>query len=142
MRRSILIAIALLAALAPAAGARIAYQSGKNVAYTGQSVIYAANDNGTGAVMIGAADGYLPRISPDGTRVAWLRENAARGAALIMTAVPPTEEEATPEVGLGLRCVDLAWSPDGTRIACVTAGRAPGAQVDSARGLTVVDVAS
>lgn len=142
MRRSVLIAVALLALLAPTAGARIAYQSAKNVPYTGQSVLYAANDNGTGAVMIGAMDGYLPRISPDGAKVAWLRENAARGAALAMTVVPATEEEATPDVALGLRCVDMAWSPDSTRIACVTAGRAPSAQVDSARGLTIVDVAT
>jgi len=142
MRRSILIAVALLALLAPSAGARIAYQSAKNVAYTGQSVVYAANDNGTGAVMIGQTDGYLPRIAPDGTRVAWLRENAARGAALAMAAVPATEEEATPDVALGLRCVDMAWSPDSTRIACITAGRAPSAQVDSARGLTIVDTAT
>ena len=139
MRRSFLIAVALLALLAPSAGARIAYQSAKNVPYTGQSVISVANDDGTNALMIGAMDGYLPRISPDGTKVAWLRENAARGAALMMTVVPATEEEATPDVALGVRCVDTAWAPDSTRIACITAGRAPSAQVDSARGLTIVD---
>lgn len=105
-------------------------------------MISVANDNGTGAIMLGRGDGYLPRISPTGTHVAWLSDNAVRGAALQVVLVPASEETATPEVSLGLRCTDHAWSPDGTRIACETAGRAPSSRVGPAGGITVVDIAS
>jgi Tol biopolymer transport system component len=96
-------------------------------------VVFAANDNGSGAHRIGS--GSNPRVSPDGQTVAFYRlGDGSRSSELL---VAPTAGGPVRKLASGWQDPFVfAWSPDSTRIA-VLLGPEIGAQ-----RLTAIDVAT
>jgi hypothetical protein len=114
MRSGILtiIVVLLAAVLAPAAGATLVYQKGFE-----RSNVYAANDDGSGAVLIAA--GRSPHISPGGQLVAYANRFDSKGRPDLLLA--PTAGGAPRTILTNYREFPFAWSPDSRYIA-TTAG--------------------
>ena len=110
--RAATLAALLLAAAAPAAHATLAYVKG---AFAGKPVVWAANDDGTAAHAL-ATGGYAPKVSPDGTQVAYVI--GSRKASLKIK--PATGGTATTVATNVWDYDQIEWSADGTRIAVVT----------------------
>lgn len=128
MRRgaAALAAAVSLTATAPA-HATLAYVRGL---LRGEPVVWVAADDGTGARAL-ARGGFFPRVSPDGTQVAYVA--GGRRTALM---VRPAAGGPARTVARNVWNYDaIAWSPDGTRIS-VTTGRELGPYV-----LRVADLA-
>jgi WD40 repeat protein len=84
--------------------------------------IWTINPDGTGAENITAdsqAANYTPAWSPDGTRIAFIRERNSDPTIYIADA---DGSSAAPIKALALSNHDLAWAPDGTRIAYTDRG--------------------
>ena len=125
------IAAAISLALAPAAvqaGAvptKLAYVTGLTGTHP---VVHVANADGSGAIAIGSGADAL--ISPTGTQVAISTPLTSRGTSLV---VRPAAGGAARTLVRASDSVDqLAWSPDGARLAVVV----------NATRLEVIDVAS
>lgn len=115
MRRVLAATVAATAALGVAAApahATLAYVKG---ALSGKPVVWAAADDGSGAHSL-AIGGYSPKVSPDGSLVAYitgarratLKVKAAAGGASATLATNVWNYDA------------VQWSPDGTKISVVT----------------------
>ncbi len=83
------------------------------------SEIYAAEPDGSGAVRLtrSAENEQSPAWSPDGTRIAFVRELAGVPTLHVMA------KDGTGVVSLGAEGTSPAWSPDGTQLAFARAGR-------------------
>ncbi|MCC6831397.1 MAG: PD40 domain-containing protein [Thermoleophilia bacterium] len=131
-RLAVAASIAVLAV--PATGqATIAFQKPTG---TGDR-IHLANDDGGGAHVL-AARGTNAVISPDGTRLAYqpLRGSAGPGPVRILTIAGGSV------VASGQICRNMpVWSPDGTRLVCVTE-TATAAGFVSGEGLALIDAAT
>jgi Tol biopolymer transport system component len=113
MRSGLVAALAalLVAALAPAAGATLVYQKGFE-----RSNVYAANDNGSGAVRIAA--GRSPHVAPNGQLVAFANRFDAKGRTDLLLA--PTAGGAAKTILTDYREFPFAWSSDSRYIATTT----------------------
>lgn len=110
--RAAALAALLLAAVAPAAQATLAYVKG---AFAGKPVVWAANDDGTAAHAL-AAGGYSPKVSPDGTQVAYVI-----GSRTTALKIKPASGGPAVTVARSVWNYDaIQWSADGTKIAVVT----------------------
>jgi hypothetical protein len=128
MSRRAAAAVPLLAALAAAAPASATLVYEKNPF---KPRVYAAADNGSGAVNLAA--GELPRISPDGTIVAYETQYAGNSV--------PTLRVVAPTGGASRLLLKPVWftfvfSPDSKTLAAIT-----GKEVGRKR-LVLIDVAS
>jgi Tol biopolymer transport system component len=118
--------IALVAVLAAAVVPSVAHAAfpGQNglVVFTqtvpdgGSVAIYAMNADGTGKTPL-TADGafhedYNPVVSPDGTKIAFVRNLTAQADVWVMNADGTGEVRLTTLENVG----SVAWSPDGTEI--------------------------
>lgn len=102
---------ALLAGAAPAQ-ATLAYVKG---ALQGRPAVWVAADDGSGARSL-AVGGFSPRVSPDGTQVAYV--TGLRRASL---KVRPAAGGPARTLARGVWSYDaIRWSPDGTRLSVVT----------------------
>jgi TolB protein len=110
---------------------------------SGRWIAYDDNDTGPGDWNLGIVDiemmgrrnlgsGFYPSFSPDGQRLAFLREQEGSEGLWIVDLATSAERRITRTRG---ELVGPAWSPDGTRIVF---HRAPGA---GEPGLIVVNVA-
>lgn len=125
-----LLAAAMLLALPVAAEATLVFTRTPL-----QPVVWAANDDGSGAKPIGK--GSYPRISPDGATVAYIRVQKAHGYKQEMV-VRPTDGSGRLRVLLKRwnEPFTFDWSPDASTIVAVT-----GPELGKKR-LVAVDVAS
>jgi Tol biopolymer transport system component len=103
-------AIALLA-LPTAAGATIAY-----VKNPMKPVVYAANDNGSGAFKVGS--GTNPKVSPDGDVIAYSREGNGAKRGLVLGAAT-AGGGSTPVLGNLQDSFYVTFSPDSKLVAAV-----------------------
>src|SRR4051812_39450697 len=130
--RAAVIAFAVGAVLAPAAQATLVFNKG---ATASSPTIWAANDDGSNAKQI-ASGGLGPRVSPDGTMVAYQSVYGDVGTRPQLLAVPATGGKRSilldPQWDPGTQ----AWSPDSRTIAAVT-GRELGT-----KRLVLIDVAT
>jgi len=102
---------AILGAAAPTADATLAYVKG---AQQGRPVVWVAADDGTGARAL--ARGTSPRVSPDGTQVAYV--TGTRRASL---KVRPVGGGAARTLARNVWDFDaVRWSADGTALSVVT----------------------
>jgi Tol biopolymer transport system component len=113
LRLALFVSAVLVSALVlvPAAGAALVYQTG-----VAKTWVWAANDDGTGAVRI--APGRSAHVSPDGQTVAF--GNRFSNAAPLLQ-VAPTAGGAPRTVLRNWREFPFAWSPD-SRYVVTTAG--------------------
>jgi Tol biopolymer transport system component len=95
--------------------------------------VFVANDNGSGARRVGA--GSNPRVSPDGTKIVFLRFGKGNQPSELMLA---SASGGTPtRLASGWQAPFVfAWSPDSSRVAVLL-----GPEVGKQR-LTVIDVAT
>lgn len=111
-RRAATIAAAVLATTAPAAHATLAYVKG---AFAGKPVVWAAADDGSGAHAL-ATGGSWPRVSPDGSQVAYVI--GSRKTAL---KVKPAVGGPAHTLASNIWSYDaIQWSADGTKVSVVT----------------------
>lgn len=111
MPAAALAAIAL-GGLAPAAQATLAYVKG---ALQGKPVLWVADDNGKHAHAL-VTGGFNPKVSPDGTRVAFI--TGARRASL---KVKPVAGGKTRTLATNVWNYDaVQWAPDGSKLAVTT----------------------
>ena len=116
-----------LGAAAPA-HATLAYVKGL---LRGEPVLWVAADDGSGARRL-AAGGFGPRVSPDGTQVAYLA-----GTRRTDLKVRPAAGGPARTLARNVWHYDaIAWSPDGTRLSVIT-----GPELGPYR-LSLVDVAT
>ena len=115
MRRAVLAAAAAAAASGLAAApahATLAYTKGL---LTGKPVVWAANDDGSNAHKV-ATGGSSPKVSPDGTQVAYVAGD--RTSTLF---VKPAAGGPAVTVAKKVWYVDaVQWSPDNTKLSVVT----------------------
>lgn len=114
MRRAVAVAAVVAGTLGAAAPAHatLAYVKGL---LRGEPVLWVAADDGSGARRL-ASGGFAPRVSPDGTQVAYLA--GARRTAL---KVRPAAGGPARTLARGVWHHDaIAWSPDGTRLSVIT----------------------
>lgn len=115
MRRAVAAAVgaaALLAGAASPAHATLAYVKG---ALQGKPVLWVAADDGSGARAL-ARGGFSPRVSPDGTQVAYVA-----GTRKVALKVKPAAGGAARTVADNVWNYDtIAWSPDGTKLSVTT----------------------
>jgi Tol biopolymer transport system component len=101
-----------LCAAAPAAHATLAYVKG---AIAGKPVVWVADDNGRNARAF-ATGGLNPKVSPDGTQIAFV--TGARRASL---RIKPLAGGAARTVAKNVWNYDaVQWAPDGSRISVTT----------------------
>jgi Tol biopolymer transport system component len=127
---ALLVAAAMLLALPAAAEAMLVFTR-----VPLQPVVWAANDDGSGAKPIGK--GSYPRISPDGATVAYYRIQKAHGYRQEMV-LSATDGSGSPRVLLPRwnEPFSFDWSPDSGTIVAVT-----GPELGKKR-LVAIDVAS
>lgn len=112
VRLAMVAGAAVLASAVPAAHATLAYVKGARQA---KPVIWVAADDGTGAHAL-APGATSPRVSPDGTQVAYV--TGARRAAL---KVRPVAGGAAHTLARNVWDFDaIRWSPDGRTLSVVT----------------------
>ena len=105
-------AVAALAIASTASGAA----NGRLVYGTSMGAIYAA-DGGGATFMHG---GRYPSVSPDGKKVAFVDQSAVDGASVaVWTASVDGSSAVEASKLLAPAAAQLAWSPDGTRVAVV-----------------------
>lgn len=115
MKRALAATVAATAALAAAATpahATLAYVKG---ALQGKPVVWAAADDGSGARSL-AIGGYRPKVSPDGTQVAYV--TGTRRASL---KVKPAAGGQSRTLATNVWNYDaVQWAPDSTKISVTT----------------------
>jgi WD40 repeat protein len=101
----------------------------------GNAKIVIARDDGSGRRVL--ANGEISSVSPDGSRVAVTNYDEVKHAFVNPRLVMFRTSGAGRTFTLHVDCPDVAWSPDSTKLACVTSG-APGRLVliDAATGAT------
>jgi Tol biopolymer transport system component len=114
VRRGALAAAALAAALAvaPAAHATLAYVKG---ARAGKPVVWVAGDDGLGPRAL-VAGGQSPKVSPDGTQVAFVSGTRSARLQVIPVAGGPARTLAQHVWNYDA----IQWSPDGTELSVTT----------------------
>jgi Tol biopolymer transport system component len=118
MPRVLVVLIASAALLAAPAAASATLVFGKQPS-RGQPSIWAANDDGSGAVKL-ATGYYQPSISPDGTTVAALRQTRSGANRLyVLPAAGGAPRRLLGNAGFAT----VAWSPDSSTIAAETGRR-------------------
>ena len=105
-------AVATLGAAAPAAHATLAYVKG---ALEGKPVLWVADDDGANARQL-IAGGYSPKVSPDGTQVAFIV-----GRRRSTLKVKPAAGGRTRRLARNVWNFDaVQWSPDSTKLSVTT----------------------
>lgn len=98
----------------------IAFSRNESVQYD----IWTVNSDGTGAVNItveSADSEYVPAWSPDGTKIAFVREmTRTNDRAIYVMNADGTNPIRLKDIGASNHA--LAWSPDGNRIAYISSG--------------------
>ena len=118
MFRVVVVVLASAALLAAPAAASATLVFGKQPS-RGQPSIWAANDDGSGAVKL-ATGYYQPSISPDGTTVAALRQTRSGANRLyVLPAAGGAPRRLLSNAGFAT----VAWSPDSSTIAAETGRR-------------------
>lgn len=112
MKRILVVTAAALAVSAAPAHATLAYVKGL---LSGKPVLYVAADDGSGARTL-VRGGFHPRVSPDGTQVAYLT-----GTRRVSLIVRPVAGGPGRTVARGVWNFDaIRWSPDGLWLTVVT----------------------
>ena len=112
MRRILLVTGLALGLGAVPAHATLAYVKGL---LSGKPTLWVAADDGSGARML-VRGGFHPRVSPDGTRVAYLT-----GTRSVSLVVRPVAGGPGRTVARGVWSFDaIRWSPDGAVLSVVT----------------------
>ncbi|MGW7532419.1 TolB family protein [Amycolatopsis sp. NPDC054798] len=108
----------MLAAVSATAGPPQAAYPGDNgkIFFTQSGAILSMNPDGTGvATVVGGQDSFIPRVSADGTKVAF--ERRVGPDVQVFTMNPDGTEITQITSGAYADGQSLTWSPDGTRIA-------------------------
>lgn len=106
------LAAVALGGLAPAAHATLAYVKG---ALQGKPVLWVADDNGSNAHAL-VTGGFSPKVSPDGTRVAFLTGTRKASLKVKPVAGGKTRTLATNVWNYGA----VQWAPDGSKLSVTT----------------------
>ncbi len=93
-------------------GSRIAFDSARD----GNPDIYVMNADGSDMTRLTTGGGAFPTWSPDASRIAFISAAGGGREVYVMNADGSHQTRLTDTPGLGL-ADNIAWSPDGTRIA-------------------------
>ena len=111
------LALAVLLGAAQAAQANLVYVKDVTAAKRPSSV-WLARDDGTGAIKLG--EGTLPRISPDGRSVAYVRTRSDGKQELLLATAPGGDSR---RLTTSSRVESVHFSPDGQLLAAEVGGR-------------------